>query len=359
MYWLPQAVSSESTVSSEVEIPKIHLWEQSRRYVMARSENQKLKLLYILKCLEEKSDEDHPVSTKEIIDYLDGYDIALERKTLYKDIALLTDFGYDILSTKAKENSGYYLASRSFELAELKLLADAVASSKFITAKKTKDLLDKIGLLTSKRDAAGLRRRVYVDRIKNDNESIYYSVDDIHRAMGENRQIKFVYYEWGTDKVLHPRKDGAFYEVSPFFLIWKGDYYYLIAYDEESEKTKYYRVDKMKELSMSLKPRSGHEITGSLDPMQIAERDFSMFAGSDDVVTLSFPEEMVGVVIDRFGKDISLRTQDDGCRARVNVSVSPQFFGWLSGFSGKIKIAGPEEVVESYRDYLKNLLDLY
>ncbi len=326
---------------------------------MAKSENQKMKLLYILKLLEEKSDENHPVSTQQIIDYLDRQQIKAERKTVYSDIRTLEDFGYEIAAKKGKE-SGYYLKTRRFETAELKLLVDAVLASKFITAQKTKQLIKKLTDLSSIYDSGQLKRQLFMERIKNENDQVYLNVDEIHRAIRENKKIAFYYYSWGKDKRLHARRNQKRYRISPFYLIWKDEYYYLVAFDEEQGITKYYRVDKMQEMEVLEEKREGHEITGQVNPAEIASRDFSMFAGKNQSVTLFFPEEMIGVVIDRFGKDITIRQRDEETfSARVSVSVSKQFFGWLSGFGGQIKIEMPGEVREEYIAYLQEILDTY
>ncbi|MBR4758960.1 MAG: WYL domain-containing protein [Lachnospiraceae bacterium] len=327
---------------------------------MPRSENQKLKLLYLLQFLQERSDPDHPVSTNDVIAYLASKDISVERKTVYADIQSLQDFGFDILHERGRDG-GYYLAERDFELAELKLLVDAVQASRFITAKKTKELIGKLTKLASSHEAGQLKRQVYVDRIKNENESIYYSVDEIHHALQENKQIAFYYFEWGTDKVMHPRRDGKRYQVSPYYLIWKDELYYLVAYDAESSMTKYYRVDKMKDLTLVPEMRLGQEVTGKENPAMIAGRVFSMFSGKEETVHLEFPKEMIGVVIDRFGKGISVRpTEEDGIyKTHVTVDVSPQFYGWLSGLSGKVRLTGPNEIVKAYLEYLQGLLGLY
>ena len=327
---------------------------------MAKSENQKLKLLYILKLLAQQSDEKHLISMPRIIEYLEQQGISSERKSIYSDLKLLGEFGYDILYVKNRAGGGYCLASREFELAELKLLVDAVAASKFITAKKTRELVEKLSKLASVHEAGQLRRQVYVDRIKNDNESIYYTVDEIHRAMQENRQISFVYYDWGIDKQLHARKNGKHYCVSPFFLIWKGEYYYLVAYDGTTEMTKYYRVDKMKELTVCEEAREGMEITGKENPVLIAERDFSMFSGRSEVVMMEFTQDMLGVVIDRFGKNITLRPAGENLFAtHVTVSVSHQFFGWLTGLGNKVRLTGPQEVKDEYIAYLASIQEMY
>ena len=328
---------------------------------MAKSEGQKLKLLYILKLLAERTDESHAISTPEIIEALEKEGIRVERKTIYADIQALQDFGYDILVSKKRDNSGYYMASREFELAELKLLVDAVQSSKFITAKKSTDLIAKLEKLVSAHEARQLRRQVYVsDRNKNSNESIYYSVDDIHRAMQENKKIRFQYYDWGVDKQMHFRKDGAFYEVSPFFLVWKDENYYLVAYDEKAGCMKHYRVDKMHALSVSKQQREGNDAAKSINPAIYTQQNFGMFAGEEQMITLQFPENQIGIVIDRFGKGIDIRKREgDMCSARVKVAVSNPFFGWITGLGGQIIILKPEQVVSDYKAYLSKIMKEY
>ncbi|MBQ8527563.1 MAG: WYL domain-containing transcriptional regulator [Lachnospiraceae bacterium] len=328
---------------------------------MAKSEGQKLKLLYILKLLSERTDEEHAISTPEIIKALEGEEICVERKTVYADIQALQEFGYDILVSKKRGNSGYYMASREFELAELKLLVDAVQSSKFVTAKKSKELIGKLEKLSSQHEAKQLQRQVYVsDRNKNSNESIYYSVDDIHKAMQDNKMIRFRYYDWGADKQMHFRKDGAFYEVSPYFLVWKDENYYLVAFDENDAIMKHYRVDKMSALSVVKRDREGMEEAKKINPAIYTQQNFGMFAGQEQMITLQFPEKQIGIIIDRFGKEVDIRNRGEGiCSARVKVAVSNQFFGWLTGLGGQIRILKPDAVAENYCDYLSEILQAY
>ncbi len=328
---------------------------------MAKSEGQKLKLLYLLKLLMERSDENHAISTPELIEALEIEGLKAERKSIYADIQALQEFGYDILVSKKRENSGYYLASRDFELAELKLLVDAVQSSRFITAKKSKELISKLEQLASQHEAKQLRRQVFVsDRNKNSNESIYYSVDDIHRAIQENKRIRFQYYDWGADKKMHFRKDGAFYEMSPYFLVWKDENYYLVAYDENDAIMKHFRVDKMSSLSILKSERTGNEVAKKINPAIYTQQNFGMFAGEEQILTLQFPKEQIGIVIDRFGREIDIRDRGEGiCTARVKVAVSKQFFGWLTGLGGQIQLLKPEEVACEYKNYLLEIIDQY
>lgn len=328
---------------------------------MPKSANQKLKLMYLLKYLQEKTDEQHAVTMQQILEYLAQQDISAERKSIYADIKALQEFGVDIHCSKARENGGYYLASREFELPELKLLVDAVQASRFVTAKKSRLLIEKLEKLASPYEAKQLQRHVYVSgRIKNSNESIYYNVDDIHRAMQENKKISFKYYEWGVDKEMHFRRNGSVYQVSPYFLLWQDENYYLVAYDEKADLFKHYRVDKMTQLSVSDQPREGQNMAKTYNPAIYAQQKFGMFAGKTQTVTLQFAQAGSGVIFDRFGRQISIRKRgEDIYSTRVEVAVSPQFFGWLTGVAPGVMLTGPQEVVEQYRQHLAQIQNFY
>ena len=235
---------------------------------MSKGSNQKLKMLYLLKILSEKTDESHCLSAQELIGELQKYEVSAERKSIYNDIECLTDFGYDIVNKKAKTGGGYYLASREFELPELKLLVDAVQSSRFITQKKSRELIHKIETLAGPYEAKQLQRQVFVaSRIKTENESIYYNVDHIHNAIQDNVPISFIYMEWNAKKEFVPRHNGKEYRVSPWALTWKEENYYLVAFDDEEEKIKHFRVDKMnriRELEERVLRNSGSSILPSI-----------------------------------------------------------------------------------------------
>lgn len=326
---------------------------------MAKSEGQKLKLLYIVKMLEESSDENHPLSTAEIIAGLEAVGIHSERKTIYDDIAKLCDFGYDIIQNSSRLGGGYYLANREFELPELKLLVDAVQSSRFITTKKSRELIKKLEGKAGKYDAGKLRRQVYVaGRIKTENESIYYNIDNIHRAIQENKQIDFLYLDWNLKKEMVPRANGQ-KTVSPWALIWREENYYLAAYDSEDKIIKHYRVDKMGQVTVLAKEREGLEQFSKLDPAVYTNRTFGMFGGEEEIVTLEFPNRLVGVVLDRFGREADLRPMSgEVFRIRAKVAVSGQFFGWLAGIGREAKIVSPDTVKEDYGKWLKEILEV-
>ena len=327
---------------------------------MPKSEKQKLKLLYITQYLMEKTDENHIATTTELIDYLASNGITAERKSIYTDIELLIDYGLDIVKVKGRP-AGYQLVSRQFELAELKLLVDAVQASKFITSKKSRELIGKLETLCSKKEARQLHRQVVVtNRTKAVNENIYYNVDQIYSAIAGNVKIRFLYFEWNVKKEMQLRHDGAFYEVSPWLLTWDDDNYYLIAYDDESRMIKHYRVDKMLKLSLSDKKRQGKEQFENFDIAAYSKKTFGMFAGEEKMVTRSCKTNLIGVIIDRFGNEASLRENGEGfVLVRVKVAVSRQFFGWLTGLSDAVKIVGPKETAEEYRSYLEEILTNY
>lgn len=324
---------------------------------MAKSAGQKLKLLYIIKLLTENTDENHPASTTDIIAYLDANGIHSERKSIYDDIEKLCDFGYDIVQVRSRLGGGYYMASREFELAELKLLVDAVQSSRFITSRKSRSLIKKLELLAGKQDAGKLQRQVYVaGRIKTENESIYYNIDNIHRAIQENRQISFQYLDWNLNKELVPRVGGK-RKVSPWALIWREENYYLAAYDSVDGIMKHYRVDKMGHVDVLKDEREGLEQFEMVDPAVYTNLTFGMFNGDEETVTLQFPNRLIGVVLDRFGREADIRPMTDRVfRIRVRVAVSGQFFGWLAGIGREAVIVSPAAVKEQYQGWLTDIV---
>lgn len=320
----------------------------------------KLRMLYIMKILFEKTDEKHTLSAADIDRILHGYGMSADRKTIYSDIETLKEFNIDILQTKGT-NGGYYIGKRDFELPELKLLVDAVQSSKFISRKKSEELIKKLENLTSEHDAGLLQRNVFIyNRLKTGNETIYYNVDQIHEAISENRQIEYQYAEWTIQKKLVPKKDGAIYKVSPWSLTWDDENYYLIAYDEVSDGIKHYRVDKMQRVCCIDRERMGKEKFQNFDLAEFAKKTFGMYGGRDEMVTLVCHNEMAGVVLDRFGKDLMLIPVDEKhFRVHMSVAVSPQFFGWVTGVGRKMQIAAPEPVRTKYREYLQDILQEY
>ncbi|MBP3451667.1 MAG: WYL domain-containing protein [Agathobacter sp.] len=329
---------------------------------MAKGNNQKLKLSYLTRIMLEKTDDEHGLTLQQIIDELARYDVSAERKSLYADFADMTDkLGIEIIKEKRGRETIYHVGGRDFEVAEVKLLIDAIQSSKFITERKSNELIKKVKKLVSAHQAAQLQRQVYVQgRIKTMNESIYYNVDSLHTAIAQNSRIKFQYCGWYPNKELVPLNNGAFFEVSPWALTWDDEYYYLVAFDHYEEKLKHYRVDKMVKISILEEKRGGKELFEKFDMGSYSKVNFGMFHGDIKRVHISFPNYMVGIFIDRFGKDVTIRPAGENrSEVIVNVAVSKQFFGWIASLGRWVKITEPDEVVEEMKTFVQKLADAY
>lgn len=329
---------------------------------MAKGSNQKLKLSILCKIMQEETDDEHSLTLQQIIKKLEDYDITAERKSLYDDFKCMDEtLGIEVIKEQIGRETFYHVGSRQFQLAEVKLLIDAIQSSKFISQNKSKELIKKMKGFVSKHEADKLMRQVYVnDRVKSMNESTYYSVDTIHTAIAENKQISFQYCSWDINKQLVPRKEGAFYQVSPWALAWADENYYLVAYDSEAGKVKHYRVDKMLKINLTDVKREGKELFNNFDMGTYALENFSMFGGEIRRVHIEFPNDKVGIFIDRFGKDLAIRKVDeDHSMIAVDVAISSQFFGWIFGLGSEVKVTGPEAVVKQMQDEAKAFLKNY
>ena len=328
---------------------------------MAKSIDQKLKLLYLQKILFENTDENNGLTCAEIIEKLAGYGISVERKTFYNDIEALRGFGVDIETSKDKTVK-YFIGERLFEAPELKLLVDAVQASRFITAKKSEKLIKKIESLAGKNESQKLQRQVFVtNRIKNINERIYYNVDGIHEAISGNFNIRFQYCDWNEKKERVPRHNGKYYVVSPWNLVWDAENYYLIAYNSEYDEIRHYRVDRMDNLSVCKEKRTGEEKFKGLDLAEYMQKTFGMFGGDAKLVTLRCSNKMAGIMIDRFGENVLLRPVGDKEHfdITIEVSVSKQFYGWIFGLEPDVKIISPEFAISEYVDAASEILKKY
>ena len=328
---------------------------------MPKGTNQKFKLYRLAQIMLERTDDDHFITMPEIKEALEAYEITADRKSIYNDLKDLEQLGIEVEGEPVGNRYHYHVVSREFELPELKLLVDAIQSSKFITERKSNALIKKIEKLVSKYDAQKLQRQVYVSgRIKTMNESIYYNVDAIHNAITENKKIKFQYFQWNVKKEMELRHDGAFYHISPWGLSWDHENYYLVGYDSAEEKIKYYRVDKMIKVQMLLEEREGKDHFKKLDMAEYTRKSFSMFGGKEQQVKLLVDNELAGVIIDRFGKDvIMIPTGDKQFTVNVSVQVSSHFLGWIMSLGPGIKLIGPDDVVEQMRKEIERLSKQY
>ena len=328
---------------------------------MPKGTNQKFKLYRLAQIMLEQTDEEHFITMPEIKEALAAYDITADRKSLYQDLRDLETLGIDVEGEPVGKGYHYHVVSRPFELPELKLLVDAIQSSKFITEKKSNTLIRKLEKLVSRYDAMKLQRQVYVSgRIKTMNESIYYTVDAIHNAISENRKIRVQYYQWNVKKEMELRRGGAYYHISPWGLSWDDENYYLIGYDSEAGAIRHYRVDKMLHIRTTEEPREGREYFRRLDMADYAKKSFGMFGGKEQSVKLLVDNSLAGVIIDRFGKSVMMIPADqEHFTVNVTVLVSSQFLGWVFSLGDKVKILGPGEVAEQMKREGERLLEQY
>ncbi len=323
--------------------------------------HQKLKMLYLARIFSEETDDLHGLTMPEIIDKLALCGVNADRKTLYLDFEELRSYGMDIVAEQTGRNCYYRLVSRDFELPELKLLVDSVQSAKFMTDKKSAQLIRKLESLVSKYEAKQLQRQVIISgRVKTMNESIYYNVDKIHDAINADCQIRFKYYQWNLKKEMELRKNGAWYQISPWALMWDDENYYLVAFDAEDNIIKHYRVDKMLKISTVDEKREGQELFRKFNTPRYTKSLFGMNGGEETNVTLEAANHMAGILIDRFGKDIFIiPTDKDHFRTTVNVAVSSPFLGWIMSLGEDIRIVSPENVVDRMRDAARRLSEQY
>ncbi len=328
---------------------------------MAKSANQKLKLLYLKKILEEKTEDGKGLSIKEIIEELAKYDISAERKSLYDDFLALQNFGVDVEKDGVGNQTKYFIAERDFELPELKLLVDSVQTSKYISKKKSNELIRKIEKLTSAENAKSLHRQVYVEnRVKTQNETAYHVIDTIHQAIGKNEKITFKYFDYDENKKKVYRHDGNSYVVSPWALVISEDKYYMIAFDDEHKEIRNYRVDKMEKAASNGVPRDGKKEFEKEDVAKYETMSFGMFRGEKVRVGIRFRKSLLNVMLDRFGHTISIIPSDDEhYETSIEVFLTPTFLAWLMNFGSDVEITHPKEAREKIIALAKDTLSAY
>lgn len=326
---------------------------------MARGANQKEKLMRILELFITETDESHGVSMSEIISALEKYGIAAERKSIYDDMAALSSLGFDVITLPTKPPK-YTLAERPFETAELKILVDAVESSRFVTAERSRAIIAKLRGFAGKYHSGELSRSVYVeDRIKTENNLSVENIDAIHRAINSNESISFKYFDYTWDKRRVFRHDGQRYRVSPVALVWSDENYYLVAYDEAADTTKNFRVDKMAEILSTGEPRDKKISSERFNPAEYSNKIFGMYGGREELVTIECREHLAGVLIDRFGTDYTFFKTPFGFRASVRAMISPNFFAWVMSFGADARIISPEWVRDEMLDLINKIRECY
>ena len=339
---------------------------------MPKSENQKLKTLYVAKFFMENSDENHSVSAGDIIDFLkEECDICADRRSIYRDIAALRDvFGMDI---EGGQGGRYRLMTRQFHIDDLKILAECVRAAKFISDSKSNEIIESLESLCSVYEADELRADVFlVDRVKTTQKGTLNILNTIHTAMArrvdgkphEPQKISFKYLHYTIDDIhstIDSRK-GALHIVSPFRLVLNDGYYYLLAYDDKAKEIWTFRIDRMREVKQIDEPREGLSEYSIIDMQQYTQRVFNMYNGEKNRVTLQFTNDLINAVYDRFGKTGDIIYQPKGTKhftVTVEVEISPQFYGWICSFGNKARITGPKSIKNDFRDYLGKIQCLY
>lgn len=316
---------------------------------MPKTANQKTRILELYRILLRESDEEHPLTLEQLLSKLDLVGMTANRKTVMDDLRALLDAGVDVIS-KRGNGGGYFIGSRDFELAELKMLVDAVQFSRFISRKKSESLISRLLLRASRYEEQHLRRTVYVSgRVKSENLEIIRSVDVIHSAIRAEHRISFQYCDWDIKKRFLPRHGGKIYEVSPYLLSWDNEYYYLLAFDGAACELRHYRVDKMRSLRELPLAREGERLAAPVlaDPAAYDNALFGQYGGKTEDVLLRVDGTLAGVVIDRFGSDvrfISDGEQASTFRVLVRVQISPGFLSWVMQFGERMCILSPREV---------------
>lgn len=327
---------------------------------MPKNQNQKQKMLYIKNMLERETDCEHGLSMADFLVRLKEIGIDAERKSIYDDIECLRASGMDIKLSRGKRFT-YYLDNRMFETAELKLLVDAVQVAKVLTIEQSRQLIKKIEQLTGIHEAKKLNRHVVIQgRNKTVNEDVYQAIDAIHEAIFANRKIRFCYFDWTVEKKKLLRHGGTPYEISPWALVWNDEQYYLVAYDHKSAMIRHYRVDKMIDVSVIDEEREGQKHFSDFRLDAYSNRVFGMFTAEEKRVTLECDNDMIGVIMERFGEDVMIIPYGENVfRVTVTVAVSTWFFSWLFGFGNKIRIISPDDVREEYRKKIIKTLEEY
>ena len=349
----------------EEALPLQTIQETKGKDVMAKgkSDSKKLTLVYLQQLFLEKTDDKHFVRMPEILKYLEEREVFVDRRTIYTDLKLLDYAGFEIVGVPEKGGYKYHHPSRLFDTTELKFLVDSVAASKFLTDKKSRELISKVKTLGNSFDNAALDRSILSHkRVKTMNDKVFKNLDTIYFAISNNHQISFQYLKWTTDKKLSQWKGEKPFTTSPCAVSLSDDNYYLVGYDSRTKKLKHYRIDKMAAINLLQEEREGQEVFKTFDIVDYSKKTFGMFGGKEEKIMLEVANDLVGVFLDRFGTDIFIMPNPDNkksCLVRVAVNVSPQFYGWLFGLGKKVKIVSPENVKKDFLSTLSQVTNIY
>ncbi len=325
---------------------------------MSRNTEQKVKLLVLYDILCRMTDENHALNSDELIDELAKNNISVSRKVLPLDIALLNEYGYEVLSYKKKYHY-YYVVNRRFDTAEIAMLADVVKASK-LNAEQKNTLIKKLSEMVGSYQAENISKNIITySNPKRSNKRLMYSVDAIDKAINERKKISFLYYSLNAKKEKVYRKDGGRYVTNPLVMVWNKDNYYLITYPDKHEGVTTYRIDRMEDVKIEETPIVEKKEFINFDIEKYRAQAFSMFGGEVQNVELQFNSEMLDDIYDKFGEDIEIKAIEDIYRICVPIQVSPTFFAWVVGSRGKVRIISPQTVCEQFNEFVKTIKEEY
>lgn len=327
---------------------------------MPVEKGQRLKLLKIWEILRQETDEAHPMSSVELLERLEAIDIKCDRRTLYADIQALNESGYKINCNRRKTNE-YFVERREFSMAEIQILMDAVQAASFITDDKTKLLVDKIAELAGSRKAEAIKKNIVAfNTVKSHNEDIFGSVATITQALEQGKKIEFLYFDYDISKRRIYRKENKVYKVNPVATIFSGDKYYLLCYDDKHGNPSHYRIDRMAEVKVSAENIMPSKLSELCSIQKHKKQLFGMFTGEECTVTFEADNSLIDTVLDKFGFDTRLSARGENTfRFSATVQLSPVFLGWCCSFGDKLRVIGPEKVLQMYGEYMRSLVTLY
>lgn len=323
---------------------------------MPQNSEQKIKLLILYELLKENTDEDNPMTTQEIVSALKDRGITVSRKTLYNDIDILNEYGFDVVCDRQRSNK-YFVGERKFERPEIQMLLSAVGAANFLSDKKTKMLLYKLSELLGPQQAQQVIETISVSGAKHSNEVIYYSIDSIITALLSKKQLSFLYFDYGINGERIYRKERERYILNPLGMVFSDNNLYFVGFHEKYETPTNYRVDRMDEVKVEEKTVADVKQYENFDLNAYTKSQFDMYGGRQEDVSLIFPKDLLEIAIDRFGENIKpINIDNDGYIVNVTVQVSKTFFAWLTTFEGQVKIESPQNVIEQYKLFIKNIV---
>ncbi len=319
----------------------------------------RVKYVKILEILKQDSDVDRPMKSTELMAKLRKHGINLDRRTLYTDIKLLNDHGYEILCNRSRQNE-YYIVDRQFDIPELRILMDAVESANFISEKRSRELLGKIaGLGGSYRKKLLLRNNSVFNTTKRNNDEVYFTINEIEEAINDNKKISFRYFDLDYKGNKNFRKDGNIYTVNPVVTLCANDRFYLVCFSDKYKNYSNYRIDRMTDIKVLPEEISDNDLVADFDISKYRKEQFGMFSGESQGVTIEFDKDLIEVIYDKFGEKTRIVEKEDKYSATVSVVISNQFFGFIFGLGEKIEILSPLKVVSRFEDFLCKIVGIY